>query len=198
MIIAIDPGHPTREGDRGATAPGLVEHEYTWALARSLVAYMRHCLPSAETVLLRSAIDEVVSLAERGHRSAEAGADLVLALHVDSEATGHMRRASGYYWPGNETGALVAETVVRSMPSPLTRSHGGIYAAKDNRVDKWLLNPRAVIEVHKATAALVECGFASNHRDLMALLDNATQIGINLALMSGIVRFTQLVEGGNV
>ncbi|KPJ59116.1 MAG: hypothetical protein AMJ46_12685 [Latescibacteria bacterium DG_63] len=195
MLLAIDPGHPSHEGDQGCVAPGLVEYRYTWEMAGLLRAHMRHCLPEVETILLRDACDEVVSLAERGQRSADAGVDLVLSLHVDSEATSHARRSSGYYWPGNSVGAEIAEAIIRSMPDPLCRPRGyGVFAARHgNGSDCWLVDARAVIAPHKATSVLIEMGYASNPIDLVALLQNQTQTGIALALMAGVVRAQQLM-----
>lgn len=194
MILAVDPGHPSYEGDTGAVAPGLEEYRYTWEMAHLLRAHLGHCLPQVEVVLLRAAVDEVVSLDERGRRSAEARANLVMSLHVDSEVTSHSRRAAGYYWPGNSAAADICDAVVRCMPHPLHRPYGhGVFAARHGTgADLWLRRARAVLAVHKATSVLIELGFCSNPVDLVGLLDGNTQTGIALALMAGVVRSLQL------
>ena len=195
MILAVDPGHPTYSGDLGTTAPGLTEHKYVWETANSLVAHLHHCMPSIKPVLLRRSVGEVVSLRERGERSREAGADMVLSLHVDAAEATRLRRSTAYHWPGNEEGAEVAETIVRSMPSPLHRRRGGVFATRTHSpADTWLADARAVVEAHEVTVVLVELGYCTNNRDLVALLDGATQTGIQLALMTGIVRLRQLRE----
>lgn len=194
MKLAIDPGHPTEHGDTGTRAHGLAEYLYTWQMANALVAYLRHSLPDCETILTRSTENEVVSLADRGAATKEFGADLVLSLHVDGAEAQHLRGSSMYYWPGNKVGHEVALKISAAMPEPLFRRYSaGVFAA-DARTDKWLKRANRVIAPHRATTVLVEMGYCTNHRDLMALLDNTTQIGIMLALVCGVIRFKQLTE----
>lgn len=198
LLVAVDPGHPSYPGDTGAVVPGLVESEYTWEAAHSLQIHMRECVPGVEVRLLRASKDEVVSLPERGRRSAEMGADLVMSLHVDSSESDALRHASGYYWPSNLAGYEVSTAIVRAMPHPLNRRSGqGVFPAREGPRDQWLARARAVMQVHRATSVLIELGYCSHPEDLAALLDSTTQTGIMLALMAGIVRFQQLTTGGS-
>lgn len=193
MRLAIDPGHPTHEGDTGSQAPGLLEYEYSWHMVTSWAAYLRRTVLGVDSFLLRSAVDEVVSLEERGRRSRDGGADLVVSLHVDASESKTLRCASGYYWPSNLTGQQVVQTVIRCMPHPLFRKMGyGAFAARQCARDQWLQRSRNVIEQHAATAVLIELGFCTNETDLTALLDPTTQTGIILALTAGVLRFQQL------
>lgn len=187
LKLCIDPGHGG--ADRGAVSPDgvLVEADYTMSLARFLAARVKHSSESIEVGFTRSRDDESVTLTERGQRSRDQGADLVLCLHVNAGPV-QLHGGMTFYWPSNIYGQEIADHIQRSFPKPLYYQTRGPIPATDDKSpgDDWLRRARNVLAPHRATAVLVEVGFLSNPVDLAALLEPAIQSGIVAALMCGL------------
>jgi len=191
LTLAIDPGHPSHDGDTGSvsTCGRIVEPDYTIHIARLL----HHAIAVRELpitqVLLRERNDEVVSVAERARRATDAGADLVLSIHVDAWHEPTYQGAHILYWPSNRDGKRIADQIAAAWPPILRRRHDG-YAA---HAHLW---PRTynVLEAYEQTSILCECGYASNPRDVDALVEDTVQDQIVGALLQGIRLFRQMRE----
>ncbi|MGH2682020.1 MAG: N-acetylmuramoyl-L-alanine amidase [Actinomycetota bacterium] len=93
-LVAIDPGHGPE--DPGAAGPGgLVEGDVTWHLAHLLAEELRY--RGAEPVLLRGG-DEDPAPSERATRANAAGADVLVAIHLNSHPDPAAEGSSSYYF----------------------------------------------------------------------------------------------------
>ena len=191
LTIALDPGHPSNDGDTGSVSAcgRIVECDYTLHIVRQLRTALQADPIPATPVLLRCRNDEVVAVSERARRATEAGADLVVSVHVDSSVHTSYRGAHVLYWPGNSVGEAVAGQIASSWPAVLRRAGRGSPAHEN-------LWPRArnVLAAYAETAVLAECGYASHPADVDALVEDTVQDQIVGALMQGIRHFRQLRE----
>jgi N-acetylmuramoyl-L-alanine amidase len=192
LTIAIDPGHGGES--KGAVVPELVEADYVINFARFLALRLKHSAEPFEVHLLRERNDETVSLAERGRRSKEIGADLVVSIHVNAGPDQRQGGAMAFYWPGNEHGWEVCDAWLRAMPPPLYTARRSFAADPSLPGDEWLSRARNVLEPHECTSVLWELGYCTNKKDLDALLDPATQSAMVSACLVGLARFRQLAE----
>jgi len=195
LTIALDAGHPSRPGDQGCVVNGLVESDYTIAFCRFLAARIRHSAEPFRPVLIRERNDEVLPLAERGARSHQCAADLVLCVHVNSYTTDQLHGAMAFYWPGDKMGCELGDTWLHATLPPLAVNGRRAIAADPSRPgDEWLRRARAVLEPHEARAVLLELGFASNPTDHEALQDPATQSAMVASVMVMLARYRQIEE----
>lgn len=194
QTLIFDPGHPTKVGDRGAVVPGFVESDYTLPFCRRLMHAVSRLGFGVACGMTRSRADEVVGLGERGVRSHDANADLVISVHVDwYEETKH-HGSTAFYSPGDSVGMAICEQFLRSVPAPLHVNGREPYCA-DPELPKqgWMKNARNVLDPHKR-AVLFEVGYCSNPCDLEALRSEAIVDGLVLASLSAIARWRQLTE----
>lgn len=195
LTVALDPGHPSHENDRGAVVPNLVESDYTIQFARFLKLRVEHSAEPFCVELLRHRQDEVVTLEERGARSHECKADLVLCIHVNSYTTDKLHGAMAFYWPGDEIGRELGDVWLDATLPPLhVRGRRSMAADPSRPGDEWLSRARAVLEPHDAIAVLLELGFCSHPGDLAALLDPATQSAMVASVQVMLARFRQMHE----
>lgn len=190
LTIAIDAGHPSREGDTGAVSAcgRIIESEYTIRIAR-LLAHHLDCCDELEVHLVREDEDEVMDIPTRVVRADALEADLVLSIHVDAGPHKGYSGAHAIYWPGNSEGEQVARQIAGAFPPALRRS------SKPSPAFETLW-PRArnVLGAYPMTAVLVECGYATNPDDVDALVEDTVQSQIVGALAQGIRLFRQLRE----
>ena len=104
-VIVLDPGHGGR--DRGATGHGLEEA----AIVEDLAARLEGRLTALGVrALLTRGTDRSPSDAARAEFANDAGADLVLSLHVDRGATPHAQGVACYHFgAGRGTTSTVGE-----------------------------------------------------------------------------------------
>ena len=192
ITIALDPGHPSREGNLGATVPGMVEADETLGWCRYIHRHVAHSCEPMSSFLVRSRADEVVSLEERGQRAIDGHADFALAIHINAWHTEAQSGAGTYYAPGDSVGRDVADTILRCMPDPLARrTRVAIAADPSNQLDKWLEAPLAVLEPYRKRlipAVLLEVGFMTHGGDYEAMRDPSIQFGVLAACLSGFAR----------
>lgn len=176
MRIFIDPGH-------GGADPGvdlfkpLVEKDLNLVVSK----LVRERLENAgHTVAMARDDDRALRLSERGALSAKFQADLVISIHTNSNGSPDPRGLMTFYWPGNEKGQRVAESIAVACPESLKRRQAAYAATKEG----WP-RVRNVLTVHTATAVLVEVGFASNPKDRALLLDPGVQVAIADAIAWG-------------
>lgn len=81
--VCIDPGHPSENSDGRELLNGVREVEVNWAVAQALQKLLEQ--NGYSVVLTKSSVDQMVSNKRRAEIANEAGADLMLRLHADSE-----------------------------------------------------------------------------------------------------------------
>jgi N-acetylmuramoyl-L-alanine amidase len=159
--IVIDPGHGGR--DRGVVVGQHSEADLVWDLARRLEGRMQ---ATGMEALLSRGPDQCPPERERARFANEAGADLILSLHVDANASPYASGvASFHYGTGNGTttstvgetlaGFIQRELVVRTV-LPDCRTH-----------------PRTwdILRMTRCPAVRVEVGYLTNEADRAKLSD---------------------------
>ena len=81
--VCIDPGHPSENNDGRELLNGVREVEINWAVAQALRKLLED--QGFTVVLTKSSLGEYVTNKHRAEIANEAGADLMLRLHADSE-----------------------------------------------------------------------------------------------------------------
>jgi N-acetylmuramoyl-L-alanine amidase len=193
-IIGIDPGHGG--GDKGATrqSVGWTEADYNMALARDLVSVLRQTGWGYDPVLLRMD-EESVSLHERGVKSQFHRCEMVIHIHVNAHYNAELKGGLLFHWPSNAIGACVGDVIARCLPEPLYRRSPRSIPATDHPIpeDDWLQRPRTVMEPHRCTSVLLECGFMSNPDDVAAMEKPEVRDGLVAAVLCGLAEFRRQV-----
>ena len=91
--VCLDPGHPSENNDGRELLNGVREVEINWAVAQALRKLLEE--KGYAVVLTKSSVSEHVTNKRRAEIANEAGADLMLRLHADSEGPGGFT----FYYP---------------------------------------------------------------------------------------------------
>jgi N-acetylmuramoyl-L-alanine amidase len=145
--------------------------------------------PGFAPVLLRHGDGEVISVPARAMHAADAKADIVVSLHVDSSVDPTRHGSTSLYWPGNKVGQRIAKQIALAWPPVLRRDFKSRPATK-----KQWKDANYVIGCYKnVTAVLVEFGFGSNPRDVIALCEDTVHAQMINAILQGLLLFRQMV-----
>jgi len=162
--VVVDPGHGGH--DTGAVANGVVERDYVLAVARELQAFCGWEATRGE---------EFVKLAERGVRSRNLGADLVLSLHVNANKDPKAKGLTCYALKAQPEALALGDLICQSAPPEFRRGRGSTIVAHNGpgTGDDWLQRPINVLTPHAdhATVVLVELFFCTNPADAHAALN---------------------------
>ncbi len=188
LNVVVDPGHGGM--NFGACHNGLIEKDVTLLLGLELLRSF-YSTGLAEMYITRYR-DTTVSLGHRGRLTRDA--DFVLSIHVNASPVPQARGMTCYYWPGNEVGKAVAQSILDASPITLRSGLSPIPAYNDpeDSSDNWIEAPKAVLKVHVPTAVLVEVGFATNYRDREFLLSTVGRASVVSSLRQGICRALEL------
>jgi N-acetylmuramoyl-L-alanine amidase len=160
--IVVDPGHGG--SDRGVVAAGVAEADLMWDLARRLVGRMS---ATGMDAMLTRQEDTCPSETERAEFANTAGADLVLSLHTDANASMHAHGLATYHF-GNGTGAT--STVGEALAGFIQRELLTRTAMLDCRSQArtWEL-----LRMTRMPTVRVEVGYLTHLGDRRRLLDPA-------------------------
>jgi N-acetylmuramoyl-L-alanine amidase len=160
--IVVDPGHGGP--DRGVVASGVAEADLMWDLARRLVGRMS---ATGMDAMLTRQEDTCPSETERAEFANTAGADLVLSLHTDANASMHAHGLATYHF-GNGTGAT--STVGEALAGFIQRELLTRTAMLDCRSQArtWEL-----LRMTRMPTVRVEVGYLTHLGDRRRLLDPA-------------------------
>jgi N-acetylmuramoyl-L-alanine amidase len=160
--IVVDPGHGG--SDRGVVAAGVAEADLMWDLARRLVGRMS---ATGMDAMLTRQEDTCPPETERAEFANTAGADLVLSLHTDANASMHAQGLATYHF-GNGTGAT--STVGEALAGFIQRELLTRTAMLDCRTQArtWEL-----LRMTRMPTVRVEVGYLTNLGDRRRLLDPA-------------------------
>lgn len=193
FTVAVDPGHGGYDGGARARDSGRWEKDVTLEIALAVeqalaergaaVTLTRRedvCLAVGDTATrLRKRRD----LQERINIALDAGADVLLSIHLNDYRSRAESGPQVFYQYGGDAGRLLAgalqETLVaRLRPQKERKAMAGNYYVLRSRLP----------------SALVECGFLSNAEEEKKLLDAAYQREIAQAVAEGVSLYKKLTE----
>ena len=175
--IVVDPGHGGPE--RGVTVAGVTEADLMWDLARRLVGRM--AATGMEALLTRRE-DTCPTDAERAAFANDAGADLVLSLHIDANHSMHAQGLATFHF-GNGSG--LTSTVGEALAGYIHRELASRTAMLDlgNQARTWEL-----LRLTRMPTVRVEIGYLTNLGDRRRLLDPAFRDVVAEGVLVGVKR----------
>ncbi len=182
--IVIDPGHGGR--DRGVVVGTNSEADLVWDLARRLEGRMQ---ATGMEALLSRGPDQCPPERERARFANEAGADLILSLHVDANASPQATGvATFHYGTGNgTTTSTVGETLAGFIQRELVARTGLSDCRTHGRTWDILVGTRC-------PAVRVEVGYLTNASDRAKLTDPAFRDTVAEGILVAVKRLYLLGE----
>jgi N-acetylmuramoyl-L-alanine amidase len=176
--IAIDPGHGNE--DPGVSGPtGLTEAETTYRAAEALVDELAG--RGASPFLLRAA-NTNPSQSERARTANAAGAEVLIALHLNSHPDPGAEGASTYYYGREDWFSQAGRRLAELVQSELTTRLG----LKDGRTHPMAL---PLLRETQMPAVQVEPCFITNAREEALMADEAFRRELARVLADAIERF---------
>jgi N-acetylmuramoyl-L-alanine amidase len=158
--IVIDPGHGGT--DRGACVGDTCEAELTWDLARRLEGRM---VATGMEALITRGPNACPPDADRATFANEAGADMFLSLHIDSNPSSQAEGvASFHFGTGNGTTSNVGEALAGFLQREIVARTGMCDCGSHPK--SW-----DVLRLTRMPAVRMEIGYLTNGRDRSRLLD---------------------------
>jgi N-acetylmuramoyl-L-alanine amidase len=183
--IAIDPGHgPGDPGDAGPA--GTLEFEVTLSLATNLVVELE--ARGASPFLLRTAATNP-SPAERARSANEAGAEILIALHLNAHDDPAAEGASTYYYGREDWFSQAGQRLAESIQQSLTERLG----LKDLRTHAKSL---PLLRETRMPAVHMEPCFITNEAEEARILDPSFQRDMAAAVADAVERFLGGSTGG--
>ena len=183
-VVLIDPGH-------GGFDPGAVAddgtHEDAINLAISL-KLAREFRDRGGTVIMTRMTEEALAdtkredMARRLKLIESSGADIVISVHMNHFVVGRYRGAQIFYRTGDEQSKQLAALIQENIRTKVDPTN--------NRQSKHSEN-YGVLNIAKAPAVLVECGFLSNSEETQNLKDPDYQAGLAEAIAEATGLFFQ-------
>ncbi|RLK60212.1 N-acetylmuramoyl-L-alanine amidase [Actinokineospora cianjurensis] len=161
--IVIDPGHGAN--DTGVSVDGVNESELMWDLARRLEGRM---VATGMEALLSRGPDQCPDESARAQFANEAGADLVLSLHSDANASPLAQGLACFHFgSGNGTAtSTLGEAMAGLIQRELTKRTGLRDCGTHPKT--WEL-----LRLTRCPAVRIEIGYLSNTEDRTRLTDPA-------------------------
>ncbi len=176
--IAIDPGHGA--GDPGDVGPaGTLESDATMWLASALVQELR--TRGAAPFLLRAATTNPSS-AERARSANDAGAEILIALHLNAHDDPKAEGASTFYYGREDWSSQAGHRLAEAIQHELTQNLG----LRDLRTHPKSL---PLLRETQMPAVHVEPCFISNATEEAELGGRTFQLAIARAITDAVERF---------
>jgi len=191
LIVALDPGHGGYDGGARAHDSGLWEKELTLQIALAVEEELK--AQGAEVILTRredlclcegdtaSKARKRADLQKRRAIAEEAGADVLLSIHLNEYRDRGESGPQVFYQQGGDEGRLLAGALQQAM----------IDGLKPKKQRKAMAGDYYVLR-GKLPSALVECGFLSHPQEEKLLLDKAYHRRIAQALADGLRTWLEL------
>lgn len=185
-VVVVDPGHGGR--DSGAAANGLHESEVTEDLAARVEG--RLTARGVQAFLTHGHADgRLIDDEARADFANEAGADLVVSLHVGHHANPQARGVATYYYGGDRHGAhsAVGERLATLLQQQLVERTDLL----DCRIHAktWPL-----LRATRMPAVRVELGYLTNAGDAARLADPAFRDTVAEAVVSAVTDLYAVAE----
>lgn len=183
FCVVLDFGHGGFDGGAVGNETGVVEAELNLAVGTLVMQglYDRN----VQVILTRTSEDAIgdtkrEDMDNRGEILCQEGADIVVSIHMNKFTDRKVRGPMVYY----QTGAAEGENLAQSIMDALTQALGReprLASAGNNFVTR----------IPPAPAALVECGFLSNHEEELLLQDGDYQKQLADAIVLGIMNYLE-------
>ncbi|ASO23187.1 N-acetylmuramoyl-L-alanine amidase [Actinoalloteichus hoggarensis] len=158
--IVLDPGHGG--ADRGAVVEDAAEADLAWDLARRLEGRM--VATGMEALLVRGP-DTCPPEAERAAFANDAGADLFLSLHTDTNPSPAAQGIASYHFgTGNGTTSTVGEALAGYIQREVVAKTGMVDCGSHPKT--W-----EVLRLTRMPAVHIEVGYLTNAADRRRLMD---------------------------
>jgi N-acetylmuramoyl-L-alanine amidase len=160
-IVVLDPGHG--DGDRGVVANGVEEA----AVVEDIAAKIEGRLGALGVmVYLTRGVDTAPTELDRGHFANDAGADVVVSLHVDSSPCAAAHGVATYYYGATLPGRTVRSAAGEHLASLLQRE----IVARTDLLD-CRIHPKTweLLRTTRMPAVRVDIGYATNPGDAVRL-----------------------------
>ncbi|MGW1682436.1 N-acetylmuramoyl-L-alanine amidase [Saccharopolyspora sp. NPDC002376] len=175
--IVIDPGHGGT--DRGSCIGDVCEADLTWDLARRLEGRM---VATGMEALITRGPNSCPPDADRALFANEAGADMFLSLHIDSNPSPLAEGvASFHFGTGNGTTSTVGEALAGFLQREIVARTG--LQDCHTQAKTW-----EVLRLTRMPAVRMELGYLTNARDRSRLLDPAFRDVIAEGLLVAVKR----------
>jgi N-acetylmuramoyl-L-alanine amidase len=181
--IVIDPGHGGT--DRGLVVGGISESDLMWDLASRLEGRM---VATGMESLLSRGPDQNPADEERAAFANEAGADLFLSLHADSNASPHAQGVACFHFgTGNGTTSTLGEAMAGLIQREIAMRTG----MKDcgTHPKTW-----DVLRLTRCPAVRIEIGYLTNDADRARLSDPAFRDVVAEGILVAVKRLYLLGE----
>ena len=183
-VICVDAGHGGADGGARARDSGTWEKTMNLSVARKVCAALEEM--GARTVMTREddgALDEKkrADIAARMQAALDAGADMLLSVHMNEYRS---RRESGpqvFYRAGQEDGRLLAGALQSALIAALRPKKERAAMAGDYYVLSLSI-----------PSVLIECGFISNAEEEALLLREDYQERLARAVADGVAEYWAL------
>lgn len=185
LTVALDPGHGGYDGGARAQDSGLWEKELTLQIALAAEKELRS--RGAEVVLTRrtdvcladgdgaTRARKRADLLARRTLAEEAGADVLLSIHLNEYRSRAESGPQVFYQQGGDEGRLLAGALQEAL----------IAVLEPRKVRRAMAGDYYVLR-GKLPSALVECGFLSNAEEEKLLLNADYQRRIATAIATGL------------
>ena len=196
LVVALDPGHGGYDGGARAHDSGVWEKGLNLDIA---LAVEKELLARGATVVLTRREDVCLAAGEgagkqrkradlqaRVDLATEAGADVLLSIHLNEYRSRSQSGPQVFYQRGGEDGRLLAGVLQAALIE-------GLAPKKERKAmagDYYVL--RSAIP-----SALVECGFLSNAEEEQLLLSPEYHQRIGVALAEGLEEYRALLAKRN-
>jgi N-acetylmuramoyl-L-alanine amidase len=176
-LVVLDPGHGGR--DEGVTSPsGRREKDFTLALAVRLAELLR---AEGSRVVLTRSVDEWVPLYDRPERANEVGAEYLISLHANADASPAAAGAACYFFQRSHYYSEKGERLAAYLGDRLAAA-GTRYLGSFGRNYAVLREPHAI-------AVLVEPLFLTNEAEDTAVRRPDGIERLANALLSGLAGY---------
>jgi N-acetylmuramoyl-L-alanine amidase len=182
--VVIDPGHGG--SDSGATARGVAEADLMWDLARRVEGRMK---ATGIDALLSRRPEECPTEAARADFANESGADLLLSLHCDRNASAHAQGlATFHYGTGSGVTSTIGEALAGFLQRELTTRTGLVDCRSHPR-------PWDILRLTRCPAVRLEVGYLTSAHDRVRLTDPAFRDLVADGVLIAVKRLYLLGEG---
>ncbi|MEG2119394.1 MAG: N-acetylmuramoyl-L-alanine amidase, partial [Pseudoflavonifractor sp.] len=171
--IVIDPGHGGARS--GAVYEGILEKDLTLSISRKLGAQL---FDQGYNVVMLRKTDTEMDLYERADIANAVGADVFVSVHCNAFENPEINGSLTYYHPSSKR----SERLAKAIAAPLAKATG----AKDRGVADADF---VVLRETNMCAVLVECGFMTNHEELMKLNSSEYQDKLAKGIAEGITDY---------